>query len=42
MKKFPPRWYARLKEKERDVKTIWLTLGQRTLKYETYFFRLLK
>lgn len=33
----PRRWYARLKGEERDVTTVWLTLGQRTLKYETYF-----
>ncbi len=33
----PRRWYARLEGEERDVTTIWLTLGQRTLKYETYF-----
>ena len=31
------RWYARLEGEERDVITVWLTLGQRTLKYETYF-----
>ena len=31
------RWYARLEGEERDVTTVWLTLGQRTLKYETYF-----
>ena len=30
------RWYARLEGEERDVTTVWLTLGQRTLKYETY------
>jgi hypothetical protein len=31
------RWYVRLRGEERDVTTIWLTLGQRTLHYETYF-----
>ena len=31
------RWYVRLRGKERDFITIWLTLGQRTLHYETYF-----
>ena len=31
------RWYIRLRGEERDVMTIWLTLGQRTLHYETYF-----
>ena len=33
----PRRWYARLEGEERDVITVWLTLGQRTPKYETYF-----
>jgi hypothetical protein len=32
----PRRWYVRLRGEEKDVTTIWLTLGQRTLKYETY------
>ena len=31
------RWYVRMRGEERDVITIWLTLGQRTLQYETYF-----
>ncbi len=31
------RWYVRLKGEEKDFTTIWLTLGQRTLHYETYF-----
>lgn len=30
------RWYVRLAGEEKDVFTIWLTLGQRTLRYETY------
>ena len=30
------RWYVRLRGEEKDVTTIWLTLGQRTLKHETY------
>jgi len=30
------RWYVRLAGEERDFTTIWLTLGQRTLKYESY------
>ncbi len=30
------RWYVRLRGEEKDVTTIWLTLGQRTLHYETY------
>ena len=33
----PRRWYIRLDAESRDVTTIWLTLRQRTLKYETYF-----
>ena len=32
----PRRWYVRLRGEEKDVTTIWLTLGQRTLRYETY------
>ena len=31
------RWFLRLKGEERDFTTIWLSLGQRTLHYETYF-----
>ena len=31
------RWYVRLEAEVRDVTTLWFTLGQRTLKYETYF-----
>lgn len=31
-----PRWYLRLIGEEKDFITIWLTLGQRTLRYETY------
>lgn len=30
------RWYVRLRGEEKDVSTIWFTLGQRTLHYETY------
>ena len=29
------RWYLRLRGEERDFTTIWITLGQRTLQYET-------
>ena len=32
----PRRWYVRLWGEEKDVTTVWLTLGQRTLRYETY------
>lgn len=31
------RWYVRLRGEEKEFTTIWLTLGQRTLQYETYF-----
>ncbi len=31
-----PRWYVRMVGEEKDVITVWLTLGQRTLRYETY------
>jgi hypothetical protein len=30
------RWYVRMKGEEKEFTTIWLWLGQRTLKYETY------
>lgn len=30
------RWYVRVAGDEKEVWTIWLTLGQRTLHYETY------
>jgi hypothetical protein len=30
------RWFVRVRGEEKDVFTIWLTLGQRTLRYETY------
>jgi hypothetical protein len=31
-----PRWYVRLRGEDKDFTTVWLTLGQRTLRYETY------
>ena len=31
------RWYVRMRGEERDFVAVWLTLGQRTLHYETYF-----
>ena len=31
-----PRWYVRMAGEEKDHITIWLTLGQRTLRYEAY------
>ncbi len=30
------RWYVRLAGEQKDTFTIWFTLGQRTLQYETY------
>jgi Putative bacterial sensory transduction regulator len=30
------RWYVRLAGEEKEFTTVWLTLGQRTLRYETY------
>jgi hypothetical protein len=32
----PLRWYVRMRGEQKDVTTVWLTLGQRTLRYETY------
>jgi len=31
------RWYVRLRGEEKAIITVWLTLGQRTLQYESYF-----
>lgn len=30
------RWYVRMRGVEKDFTTVWLVLGQRTLRYETY------
>lgn len=30
------RWYVRMLGEEKDYTTVWLTLGQRTLRWETY------
>jgi hypothetical protein len=30
------RWYVRMRGEEKEFTTVWLTLGQRTLQYETY------
>src|SRR5215207_9939423 len=30
------RWYVRLRGEDKDFTPVWLTLGQRTLRYETY------
>ena len=31
------RWYVRLRGEEKTTSTVWLTLGQLTLHYESYF-----
>lgn len=31
-----PRWYVRLIGEDKDYITVWFTLGQRTVRYETY------
>ncbi len=31
-----PRWYVRMIGEDKEFTTVWLTLGQRTLRYETY------
>ncbi len=31
------RWYVRIEGEAKDVYSVWFTLGQRTLRYETYF-----
>ena len=31
-----PRWYVRMIGEEKDFTTVWLTLGQRMLRYETF------
>ena len=31
-----PRWYVRLRGEEKEHITIWITLGQRTLRFEAY------
>lgn len=33
---FQARWYVRMTGETKDFITLWLTLGQRTLRYETY------
>lgn len=30
------RWHVRMRGEEKEFTTVWLTLGQRTLRYETY------
>ena len=30
------RWYVRMRGEEKEFTTVWLTLGQRTFRYETY------
>jgi hypothetical protein len=31
------RWYVRMRGEEKAIITVWLTLGERTLQFETYF-----
>lgn len=31
-----PRWYVRMRGEAKEYITVWLTLGQRTLRYEAY------
>lgn len=31
-----PQWYLRMLGEDKEFTTVWLTLGQRTLRYETY------
>jgi hypothetical protein len=31
------RWYLRMRGEEKAIITVWLTLGERTLQFETYF-----
>jgi hypothetical protein len=31
-----PRWYVRMRGEDKEFITVWLTLGQRTLRYEAY------
>ncbi len=30
------RWFVRMRGEDKDFTTVWLSLGQRTLRYETY------
>lgn len=30
------RWFVRMRGEEKDIFTLWLTVGQRTLQFETY------
>jgi hypothetical protein len=30
------RWYVRMRGDDKEFTTVWMTLGQRTLRYETY------
>jgi len=32
----PVRWYVRMRGDDKEFTTVWLTLGQRMLRYETY------
>ena len=30
------RWFARMRGEAKEITTVWITLGQRTIRYETY------
>src|SRR5262245_9464120 len=32
----PRRWFVRMRGEAKEITTVWLSLGQRTLRYETY------
>jgi Putative bacterial sensory transduction regulator len=32
----PRRWFVRMTGEEKSITTVWITLGQRTVRYETY------
>jgi hypothetical protein len=32
----PRRWFVRMRGEAKEITTIWISLGQRTLRYETY------
>jgi hypothetical protein len=31
-----PRWYVRMRGEDKEFTTVWLTMGQRSFRYETY------
>ena len=32
----PRRWFVRMRGEAKEITTVWITLGQRTIRYETY------